>query len=140
MSEGAVAGLGGLRWAGPGGCGACSRVALDIERFDLIAAEVQVLAAAQAPWAADRQVAVVADPPPGRVEPAVDAELDGVRQQARRGDHAPRGAGASGSRAVLAGRCVRGRRQILAEPCCADTEAWSAGQVEFLALGWRANG
>jgi AcrR family transcriptional regulator len=52
---------------------------LKIERPDVMAGRVQVLAAGQAPGAAYRLVAVAADPEPGRVVPAVDAELDGVR-------------------------------------------------------------
>jgi AcrR family transcriptional regulator len=52
---------------------------LKIERPDVMAGRVQVLAAGQAPGAAHRLVAVAADPEPGRVVPAADAEVDGVR-------------------------------------------------------------
>src|ERR1700746_2972798 len=79
------------------------------ERFDVMAARVQVLAAGQAPGAARRLAAGVADPEPGRVVPAVDAQLDGVRHQAGRGSRAPPGARDRGSRPVLAGRYARAR-------------------------------
>jgi hypothetical protein len=85
----------------------CSGIGLGIERFDVIAARIQVLAAEQAPWAAHRLAAMAADPEPGRVVPAVGAELDGVRQQAGYGYRAPpgsvvAGAGPVGPAATLA--------------------------------------
>jgi hypothetical protein len=99
-----------------------------------MAARVQVLAAGQAPGAARRVAAGVADPEPGRVMPAVDAQLDGVRHQAGRGSRAPPGARDRGSGPVLAGRHARARCQILAEPCGETIAAWPAGQDRPLAV------
>ena len=65
-------------------------MALAIERLDVMAGWVEVLAAGQAPWPAHGLVAVAADPESGRVVPAVEAQLDGVRQQAGHGERAPR--------------------------------------------------
>src|SRR5215471_19580676 len=99
-----------------------------------MAARVQILAAGQAPGAAHRLATGVADPEPGRVVPAVDAQLDGVRHQAERGSGAPPGTRDRGSRPVLAGRHARGRRQILAEPCSETIVAWPAGQDRSLTV------
>jgi hypothetical protein len=106
-------GCGGLSGRAPGRRGvpalalfSLSKV-LKIERPDVMAGRVKVLAAGQAPWAARRLVTVGADPEPGRVVPAVGAELDGVRQQAGRGYRAPPGVRGCGSRPVLVGRHAR---------------------------------
>ena len=82
------------------GCG----VVLALERSDVMAGRVEVLAAGQAPWAAHRLVAVAADPESGRVLPAVDAQLDGVRQQAGHGYRAPPGVRGRGSGPGVVGR------------------------------------
>jgi hypothetical protein len=58
------------------------RRVLAIEWGHVAAVPVQPLAAGQAPWPAHRLTARAADPEPGRVLPAVDAQLDRVRQQA----------------------------------------------------------
>jgi hypothetical protein len=101
-----------------------------IERGHVAAVPVQPLAAGQAPWPAYRLIARAADPEPGRVLPAVDAQLDRVRQQAGRGHGAPGrrdcGSGpapASGGPApvswpaeLMADCHVRGGRDILDEP------------------------
>jgi hypothetical protein len=57
--------------------GGCAGIVLAVERLEVIAAGIQVLAVGQAPWAAHRLAAVVADPESGRL-PAVDAQLDGA--------------------------------------------------------------
>ena len=90
------------------------RIVLAIERCDVMAGRVQVLAAGQAPGAAHRLAAAVADPKPGWVVPAVDAQLDGVRQPEGHGYGRPPGVrGRRGSGPVLAGRHCCARRQIL---------------------------
>jgi hypothetical protein len=58
---------------------------LAIERDRVAAVLVQLLATGHAPWPAHCLAAAAADPEPGWVLPAVDAELDGARQQAGRG-------------------------------------------------------
>jgi hypothetical protein len=73
-----------------------------VERAVVMAGRVQALAAGQAPGAAYRLVAVAADPEPGRVVPAVDAQLDGVRQQT--GHRASPGVRGRGGGPGLAGR------------------------------------
>src|SRR6516162_1217775 len=70
---------------------ACCRIVLAIEGLDVVATRVQVLAAGQAPGAAHRLAGAAADPKPGRIVPAVDAQLDGVRQQPGHGHRAPPG-------------------------------------------------
>src|SRR5215475_3676060 len=52
------------------------------ERDHVIVVPVQLLAAGQAPRPAHHHAAGTADPEPGRALPAVDAQLDGARQQA----------------------------------------------------------
>jgi hypothetical protein len=110
-----------------------SRVVLAIEGVDVVAARVQVLAAGQAPWAARCPAAVAADPESGRVVSAVDAELDGARQQAGHGCGALPRAGGRGSGPVLVGRHARGRCHVLGEPSGRAVVAWPAGLVGFLA-------
>ena len=109
----------------------CSGIGLGIERFDVIAARIQVLAAGQAPWAAHRLAAMAADPEPGRVVPAVDAELDGVRQQAGYGYRAPPGVRGRGSGTGRTGRHARVRCRRLDEPSGEAIAAWSADQAGF---------
>src|SRR6185437_5301628 len=106
-----------------------------IERPDVMAGRVQVLAAGQAPWAAHRLVAVAADPEPGRVLLAVDAELDDVWQQTGHGYHAPPGGRGRGSGPVPADRQAHARCHVLDEPSGEATAAWPADQVGFLAVG-----
>jgi hypothetical protein len=108
---------------------------LKIERRDYMAGRVEVLAAGQAPGAAYRFAAGVADPEPGRVVPAVDAQLDGVRQQAGPGYRAPPEVPGGGSRPVLAGRHARARCHVREEPYGEGIAARSADQVGFLAAG-----
>ena len=95
----------------------------------------QVLAAGQAPWAARGLAAVAADPESGRALPAVDAQLDGARQQAVRGWCAPLGAGGRRSGPVLAGRRVGGGGQILDEQRGGASAAWPDGQQRHPAFG-----
>jgi hypothetical protein len=119
-----------------------SRVVLAIEGVDVVAARVQVLAAGQAPWAARCPAAVAADPESGWVVAAVDAELDGMRQQAghccgplpRAGGRRTR-AGGRRSGPVLVDRHARGRCHVLDEPSGRAVVAWPAGLVGFLAQG-----
>jgi hypothetical protein len=117
-------------WAGVG-----VRIGLAVEGLDAGVVRVQVLAAGQAPGASRRLAGVAADPKPGRVLPAVDAQLDGVWQQAGRGDHAPPGRGGGGGPACAGRLHDRGCGQILDEPCRETAAAWPAGQVRGLALG-----
>ena len=72
--------------------GGCAGIVLAVERLEVIAAGIQVLAVGQAPWAAHRLAAVVADPDSGRL-PAVDAQLDDARQKQGHHYRAPTGAG-----------------------------------------------
>ena len=112
----------------------CSRIVLTTGPDRVIGARVRVLAAGQAPWAAYRLPASAADPEPGRVVPAADAQLDGVRQQAGHGHRAPPGACGRGSGPSLAGGYVRVGCGVLDEPCGEAIAAWPAGQVGFLAF------
>jgi len=131
----------------PGRAACLPSVCLAVEGLDVVAPRVQVLAAAQAPGAAHRLAAVAADPEPGRVVSAVDAQLDGVRQPARRGHGAPPTVRGGGAGPVLAGRHGGGRRHVRDEPCGKAAAAWSAPRgrpvaVELawlgLACAWRA--
>jgi hypothetical protein len=106
-----------------------------IERRDLMAGRVEVLAAGQAPGAARRLAAVAADPEPGRVAPAADAQLEGVRQQAGDGHHAPPGAGGRGCGPFLAGRHARARCRLLDEPSGGAVADGPTDQVGLVAAG-----
>src|ERR1700722_18983486 len=57
------------------------------EGDDLAAGPVQPAAAGQAPGPADDRGAAEADPEPGRVHPAADADLDGARRAGDDGAH-----------------------------------------------------
>ena len=65
---------------------------------------------------------------------AVDAQLDGVRQQARHGYRAPPEVRGCGSGVVLAGHHAHARCHVLEEPSGEAIAAWSADQVGFLAV------
>jgi hypothetical protein len=82
-----------------------------------------------------RLVAVAADPESGRVLPAVDAQLDGVRQQAGHGYRAPPEVRGRGSGPVLADRHGRARCRGVEEPCGGAIAAWPADHTGFLAVG-----
>jgi len=114
-----------------------SRVVLAVERVDVIAARVQVLAAGQAPWAACCPAVVAADPESSRVVSAVDAELDGVRQQAGHDcGPLPRAGGrGSGSGPVLVGRHARSRSHVLDEPSGRAVVPWPVSLAGFLTQG-----
>src|SRR5262249_47564217 len=111
----------------------CAVVA--VERDHVVAASVQPLAAGQAPCPPHCLVAGAADPEPGRVLAAVDAQLDSVRRLARRDHPAPPGHRRRRSGQVLAGRQTRGCCYVLHEPSGEAIAAWPAGRRRLLALG-----
>jgi len=73
--------------------------------------------------------AVAADPESGRIAPAVDAQLDGVRQRAGRGGGAPPAVRGGRGGPVLAGRHGRGRQHVRGELPSETIAAWPASRV-----------
>lgn len=92
-----------------GESGGRALASLAIEGDHVAAVPVQFLAAGHAPWPAHCLAAAAADPEPGRALPAVDAKLDGARQQAWRGHGAEPGPRGGGSGPVLSPRVGAGR-------------------------------
>src|SRR5215472_2639207 len=110
---------------------------LAIERDHVTPVPVQFLAAGQAPGPARHLAALAGDPEPGRVLPAVNAELDGARQQAGRGHRAPPGCGHGGGGQApavspagpMADGYARGRRYVQGQPLDKAVAPWPAGPV-----------
>ena len=90
----------------------------------VVAALGQPLAAGQAPWPPHCLVAGAADPEPGWVLAAVDAQLNGAWPQPRRDRHGPPGLCRRGSGPVLARRHARGSRDVLGELPGEAMAAW----------------
>src|SRR5215813_7615102 len=112
------------------------------ERDHVIVVPVQILAAGHAPWSAHHHAACVADPEPGRALLAVDAQLDGARQQAR-GDHRERACPAAPTAALHRAPCIRYRVTASAEADSAAVAAIRAAGPPGMPLpvtGWRRAG